>query len=128
MIVVTQTRPQVRAGGQRDLVDVTDDVVRAVAKSGVSEGRVEVFSPGPSTPIVVNERESGLVVDIRNAVDRAAAAPHGYDPGSTWVALPIAGGRLRLGMWQRVMMLELGEPQTRELVVNVVCDDAPARR
>ena len=53
-----------------DFVDITDDVQDAVTETGISTGRATVFSPTDTCPIVVNERESGLLKDIRRAVDR----------------------------------------------------------
>jgi secondary thiamine-phosphate synthase enzyme len=105
-----------------DFVDITDDVQEAVAEAGISTGRATVFSPTDTCPIVVNERESGLLKDIRRAVERVMQ--NGEQPptsvGSKSVVFPVVGGRLRLGRWQRLLLFELGNPQEHPVIVQVV--------
>ena len=105
-----------------DFVDITDEVQAAVAEAEIQTGRATVFSPTDSCPIVVNERESGLLKDIRRAVDRVVA--NGDPPpttiGSKSVVLPVVDGRLRLGTWQRLLVFELGEPREHPIVVQVI--------
>lgn len=119
-MMVAQTRRQVRAREAGGLVDLTHGVASTVAASGIVRGRVELFSPARAARIIVNERESGLLLDIKNAIERARDSAHDYDVGTSWVAVPVAEGRLQLGTWQRVMVLESEEPQARELIVNVL--------
>jgi thiamine phosphate synthase YjbQ (UPF0047 family) len=40
--------------------------------------------------------------------------------GSTSVVIPAVDGRLRLGTWQRVLLVELDEPARRSFLVQVV--------
>lgn len=104
-------------------MDLTDDVQTAVARSGIRAGRVTVFSPGADCPIIVNERESGLLQDIRGAVGRVRAAEaNGRSPavGAASVVLPVVDGRVRLGTWQRILLFELGRPGDRSAFVQVV--------
>jgi len=105
-----------------DFVDITDDVQAAVAEAGIATGRATVFSPTDTCPIVVNERESGLLKDIRRAVDRVVET--GDRPptsiGSKSVVLPVVQGRLRLGTWQRLLIFELGDPQEHPILVQVI--------
>lgn len=106
-----------------DFVDITDDVDATVAACGISDGQVTVFSESSSCALVVNERESGLIEDIRKSVDRLEAAgprSDGYLIGSNSVVLPAVQGRLRLGTWQRLLLVELERPDTRRIVVQIV--------
>jgi secondary thiamine-phosphate synthase enzyme len=106
-----------------DFVDITDDVQAAVTETGVSIGRATVFSPTDTCPIVVNERESGLLKDIRRAVDRVmdnGQKPAPTSIGSKSVVFPVVDGRLRLGTWQRLLLFELGDPEEHPVVVQVV--------
>ncbi|MGH2755871.1 MAG: YjbQ family protein [Actinomycetota bacterium] len=105
-----------------DFVDITESVQEAVAETRVRTGRATVFSPTDTCPIVVNERETGLLKDIRRAVDRVV--DDGERPpttiGSKSVVLPVVDGKLRLGTWQRLLLFELGEPDAHPLVVQVI--------
>jgi secondary thiamine-phosphate synthase enzyme len=106
-----------------DFVDVTDEVRTAIAGSGVRQGQVTVFSMERGCSLVMNERESGLMSDVRAALDRLGAQDvhtrHALI-GSTSVVLPVADGELRLGKWQRVLLAELEEPGVRSIVIQVV--------
>jgi secondary thiamine-phosphate synthase enzyme len=106
-----------------DFVDVTDDVRTAIAESGVRHGQVTVFSMESGCTLVMNELESGLISDIRAALDRLGASDiHSRHAliGSTSVVLPVADGELRLGTWQRVLLAELEEAGVRSIVIQVV--------
>ncbi len=106
-----------------DFVDITDDVQDVVRSSGVAGGRVTVFSPSDRCPIVVNERESGLLEDIKRALDRVGRGEEGAalsTIGSKSVVLPVVGGKVRLGTWQRLLLFELEGSHERSVVVQVV--------
>jgi secondary thiamine-phosphate synthase enzyme len=110
-------------GGVFDFVDITDDVENALAGSGISSGQVTVFTPDGSCVLVVNERESGLMKDIREAMERLQADCSSERKallGSASVTLPAVDGRLRLGVWQRLLLVELEEARTRKVVVQIV--------
>ncbi len=104
-------------------VDLTDEVQRALIESGISNGQVTVFSPETTCALLVNERESGLLEDIKRTITRLN--PNGAEQrtgmlGATSVVLPVVGGRVPLGTWQRVLLVELREPATRSVVIQVV--------
>jgi secondary thiamine-phosphate synthase enzyme len=104
-------------------VDLTDAIQEALEESGISDGQVTVFSPESTCALVVNERETGLLEDIKRTIDRLS--PNGDESragmiGATSVVLPAVEGRLRLGMWQRVLLVELEEPARRSIVIQIV--------
>ena len=106
-----------------DFVDITDDVIKAVEEAGIRNGRATVFSPHPKVTILANERESGLLKDIRRAftkLDAAGRPPHTLHVGASSVVVPVTEGRLRLGTWQRLLLVELGEPDERTIIVQIV--------
>ncbi|MDQ5815502.1 MAG: YjbQ family protein [Actinomycetota bacterium] len=113
----------VEAGVEFGFVDITDEIQNAIDEAGLEQGQASVFSPTAGCPLVINERESGLLVDIRNVVERLGDSS-GADPkgliGSPSVVLPFVDGKLRLGTWQRVLLLELNEPGIRPVVVQIV--------
>jgi secondary thiamine-phosphate synthase enzyme len=109
--------------GALDFVDITDEVESRLQASGIEEGMVTVFAPEQACVLVVNERESGLMADIRDTLARLESSDdtdHRAMLGSSSVVLPATDGRLRLGMWQRVLLVELEAPQERKIVVQVV--------
>jgi thiamine phosphate synthase YjbQ (UPF0047 family) len=104
-----------------DIVDITDDVRGATRSSGLSNGHVTISTPPGGCALVVNERESGLLEDMKAALDRMSSRIGDVTvgrPRST--VLPLVGGELRLGAWQRIMLVELEEPAERTVIVEVV--------
>lgn len=116
-----------------DFVDLTDQIRAAVQRCAVIQGRVTVFSPDQRCAILVNERESGLLQDIKAAISRMSngssgsdALPSGSDAlvGSSSVVLPVVDGELKLGTWQRVLLVEMGEASERTISVQIVGEKA----
>jgi secondary thiamine-phosphate synthase enzyme len=106
-----------------DFVDITDAVQAELTVSGIAEGQVTVFADSDACVLIVNERESGLLEDIRNAMRRLEGMGSANGKtllGSTSVVLPAVGGKLRLGIWQRLLLVELEQPDTRGVIVQVV--------
>jgi thiamine phosphate synthase YjbQ (UPF0047 family) len=101
-----------------DFVDVTDDVQSALTASGIASGQVTVFAPHRDCAILINERESGLHTDIRAALERLGGKSTVV--GSKSVVLPAMDGELRLGQWQRVLLLELDHAQERSIIIQIV--------
>jgi secondary thiamine-phosphate synthase enzyme len=104
-----------------DFIDITDEIQTALSDSGISDGQITVFSPHRACSLLLQERESGLLTDIEQTLARldTSTAAHGTLVGSSSVVLPAVAGRLHLGIWQRVLMVELDEPRERSVVVQI---------
>lgn len=129
-----------------DLLDVTDDVQRVVASSGVLEGIVTVFVPGSTASVTTIEYESGAVADLKACIERMAPRELFYRHDARWgdgngyshvraamlgpsVAVPVAGGRPALGTWQQILLCDFdNRPRTREVLVQVVGSNAAGDR
>lgn len=102
--------------------DITPNVQASVEESGIATGHVTITCP-EGAALVVNEVESGLVEDIKRALERSKSdAPDGSTPriGSASIVLPSTDGQLRLGTWQRVMLVELERACERTVTVQIV--------
>jgi thiamine phosphate synthase YjbQ (UPF0047 family) len=109
--------------GAPDFVDITEEVSAALARSGIRDGHVTIFSRDRACSLLVQERESGLLVDIEQALRRlgaVAATDRLTLVGSPSIVLPAVGGRLHLGVWQRVLLVEHDEPGARAVTVQIV--------
>src|SRR5204862_2309278 len=105
---------------RQEIIDVTDEVARAVEQSGVREGIVLVSAMHISASVFVNDHESGLWDDILKWLEGTIAPwdPQRYRHNETGednaaahlrsltigheVIVPITGGKLDFGPWQRV--------------------------
>src|ERR1700716_3619048 len=117
----------------RAYVHITPQVEEIVNKRGVKEGMALVSAMHITAGVYVNDNESGLIEDIDKWLEKLAPfnknyAHHqtGEDNGDSHlkailvhhqVILPVTGGKLDLGTWQRVSYAEFdGQRQKRVLV------------
>ncbi|HEX8938969.1 MAG TPA: secondary thiamine-phosphate synthase enzyme YjbQ [Candidatus Limnocylindrales bacterium] len=116
-----QTRElTIRTGGRRGLFDLTDECARFAA--GTGDGLLHVFLPHATAGLVVMELGAGSEEDLLASLDRLlprddrwrhrhGSPGHGADhvvpllaPPS--VTIPVVGGRLALGTWQSIALLD----------------------
>ena len=124
-----------------EFIDLTDRLERLVADAGVRYGILNVQTLHTTTAVVVNEHEPMLLADFQGLLERAAPGDARYrhdDPTArtvnvtaaerpnghahcralllpSSVSLNVASGRLLLGQWQRVFLVELDGPREREI-------------
>jgi secondary thiamine-phosphate synthase enzyme len=125
---VTTSRP-------RELVDVTDAVVRAVVELGIRQGAVLVASPHTTAGVTINEGyDPDVAGDLVRRLERLAPREGEGDRHAegnsdahlavalvgTSVLIPVVDDGLRLGRWQRVFLLEWDGPRSRRLLVSAV--------
>ena len=123
-----------RTTQQYETIDLTADVARLVAETKIEEGLCSVYVPHATAAIVINENDDpNLCTDLLDAL--AKLVPEGVwrhdrvdhngaahikaamlGPSET---IPVRGGRLLLGTWQAIMLLELDGPRQRRVVVTV---------
>lgn len=101
-------------------VDITGSIEAALADSGIRNGQVTVFAPHDGCSLLVNERETGLLTDLEAALGRLKDAWPRSVVGSPSLVLPALEGKLGLGVWQRVLLVELEGPGHRPVVVQVL--------
>jgi secondary thiamine-phosphate synthase enzyme len=118
--------------------DVTEQVARLVAESGVQEGLAVVSLTGSTGAVTTIEYEPGALADLRRALDAVAPANDDYAHNARWgdgngfshvrsallkpsLAIPILDGRLHVGTWQQIVVINLdNRPREREIVAVVV--------
>jgi secondary thiamine-phosphate synthase enzyme len=138
-----------------EFVDLTDRVALMVATRGLRIGLVNIQTRHTTTAVVVNEHEPLLLADFELALERIAPVGGGYahdDPAIRQVnlapgersnghahcralmmpssaVLNVCDGRLQLGQWQRLFLVELDGPRTRHVSVVLigVFDDEPGK-
>lgn len=118
-----ETTRSYRTEEELDFVDITDDVREIVLSSGIRSGRVTLFSSATGCSLLANEHESGLMRDIRRAVAKLEAGGGTRDLlhiGASSIVIPVVERELRLGTWQRLLLVELEAAADRPIVVQVV--------
>lgn len=126
-------------------IDLTELLAERVRRSGVSEGMVTVQSRHTTAAVVVNENEPFLLEDLADLLERwapegapyrhndlaerEAPLPHEKPNGHAHaralvlgasVCLNVAEGKIDLGQWQSVFLVELDGPRRRTVSVQVL--------
>ncbi len=113
-------------------VDVTSSVEEMVGSAGVVEGLCVVSASHTTVAVIVNEYVLDLMQDLERWIEQKAPTSSSYDhPGNadahlraalfgSSVTLPVAVGKLTLGTWQSVILLEFDGPRQRTVNVQVV--------
>jgi thiamine phosphate synthase YjbQ (UPF0047 family) len=118
---IHQSERTVATSAAPDFIDITDEVSQELAGCGVATGHVTVSAP-PGCAIVINEFESGLISDLKRTIGNIADGDGRPVVGSGSVVVPATEGRLMLGRWQRLLLVELEQATTRSIAVQVVGD------
>jgi secondary thiamine-phosphate synthase enzyme len=114
----------IRTGSGPVVHDVTDDCERFVTSAGgPAEGLLHVFVPHATAGVAILETGSGSDADLLATLDRLlptdvqwrhrhGSPGHGRDhvmPALVppYATVPVVGGRLALGTWQRICLVDL---------------------
>jgi secondary thiamine-phosphate synthase enzyme len=124
--------------GNGDTRDLTPEAARVVRESGAVSGILTLFVSGSTAGLTTIEFEPGAVADFRRLFDEIAAADREYRHHLTWgddnghahvraallgpsLTVPFAGGKLTLGTWQQIVLVDFDtRPRERALVAQVV--------
>lgn len=112
----------VHTGSER-VVDITERVARFIPDAAA--GLLNVFVPHATAGVAIMETGSGAEADLVEALQRLlprddryrhrhGSKGHGADhvlPAivSPSVTIPVSGGRLGLGTWQRIVLVDLNQ-------------------
>jgi secondary thiamine-phosphate synthase enzyme len=132
-------RFEVSTRGNAHVVDISGQVNQVVADSGIREGILAVFAVGSTAGITTTEAEPGLLNhDLKAFFERIAPEDLYYKHEETWhddnghahvrasalgpsLAVPLVDGRLTLGTWQQIVLIDFDtRPRRRDVVVQVV--------
>ena len=119
--------------GEIDFVDLSSRVEDIVRKSGVKNGLAHVFAPHATGILILTENESGLLNDIKDALERLIPKRGSYQHPSNAHShlrsallcpdrtLPIVDGRVAFGTWQSLLFVETDVyPRKRTVIVQVI--------
>jgi secondary thiamine-phosphate synthase enzyme len=136
-VAVRTTEIRLSTQGDGDTIDITRSLASAVAEAGVAEGQVSAFVRGSTAAITTMEFEPGGVHDLKALLDRLVPATGDYEHNrlnhdtnshahqrASLVGpselVPVQDGRLALGTWQQVVLLDFDDrPRERTVVIQV---------
>jgi secondary thiamine-phosphate synthase enzyme len=124
--------------GNGHVVDITAGVESVVRTSGVDRGLVNVFATGSTVAVSTMEYEPGGVQDLQALLDRLIPARGDYEHNvrnhdtnahahlraaviGPSESIPLVDGRLALGTWQQVVLIDFDDrPRQRTVTVQVL--------
>ena len=124
----------VRTSHQNEWLNITAEVQKIVAASGIAEGICVVFVPHTTAAVTVNENaDPDVPHDVGLALDRISPDRrefrHGEGNSSAHtktslvgpsLTLIVTGGKLLLGTWQGIWFTEYDGPRTRKVHVRIL--------
>jgi secondary thiamine-phosphate synthase enzyme len=137
-MAVLQKSFRVSTRGHGDVLDVTAQVTRIVAESGVQQGIVNIAGVGSTLGVTTLEFEPGCVADLRRALEQIAPAAGDYAHNARWGdgngyahlrsalvgtarSFPVTGGQVGIGTWQQIVLCDFdNRTRDRQVLVTVV--------
>ena len=125
-------------------IDLTELIQENLDNCGIKEGYVLVYSRHTTAGIVINENEPLLIKDMYRYLERLASPADEYEHNDFEVRtvnmcddecanghahlqhltigcsehVPVMDGALSLGQWQRIFLLEMDRPRTRQVTLQ----------
>ena len=124
--------------GHCDIVDITSEVTKQVADSGIENGTVTIFVTGSTAGVTTIEYEPGLVADLKEMWGRMVPEKIPYHHDQAWgdgngyahvraallgpsLVIPFVNKRMVLGTWQQIVLLDFdNRARSREVVVQIM--------
>ncbi|MCE5333965.1 MAG: secondary thiamine-phosphate synthase enzyme YjbQ [Desulfobacteraceae bacterium] len=120
---------QIRTPAHSAAVDITDQVAARMRSAGVRDGVCLVYTPHTTAGLTINEgADPDVMADVLDALDRLVpwSGPYKHVEGNSAahvksiltggsVQVIIDAGKLVLGTWERIFLLEFDGPRTRKV-------------
>src|SRR5687767_8174932 len=122
---------RVKSDHLKQVVDLTDRVNALITKRKMTEGLCGLFLTHTTACLTTGEVGEGTEKDLLDIVEQMIPKidfRHGHDPSHAWshmassilgpsLTVPISDGKLLLGTWQSVLLVELDGPRERNVHV-----------
>ncbi len=122
----------------REYINITSEVDKVLAKSGIQEGFILVSAMHITAGVYVNDAESGIIRDIDEWLDKLAPQGPNYQHHRTGevngdshlksllihheVIVPVTKGGLDLGPWQQIYYAEFDGQRRKRLIIKAIGD------
>jgi secondary thiamine-phosphate synthase enzyme len=136
--MVISKKLTLQTNGNGDTIDITPGVERAIKETQLASGVVTLFVVGSTAALTTIEYEDGAVNDLSRAIERIAPRGMEYEHHLRWgddnghshvraalvgpsLSIPFVGGRLTLGTWQQIILIDFDtRPRQREVVAQIL--------
>jgi len=133
-MLVHTTEIEVQTNGHGHTIDLTPDAEHWLRGLNGGEGQLTLFVPGSTAAITTIEYEPGALRDLEEALERLAPSGREYHHDRRWgdgngfshlraavlgpsITVPVAEGKLLLGTWQQLVLVECDVRDRRRSIV-----------
>ncbi|ALA58399.1 hypothetical protein NITMOv2_1982 [Nitrospira moscoviensis] len=125
---------RVHTGRVKEVVDLTDRIESLISRAQIADGLCTVFVTHTTAAVTTGEIGEGTEQDFLEVAEQIIPRirfRHLHDPSHAWshmaasllgpsLTIPVSGGKLILGTWQSIMLVEFDGPREREVHVAVI--------
>lgn len=118
---------------QKQVVDITDEINKIIQEGKLQNGLCNVFITHSTASVSVADLDPGTDLDLLDALSEMLPKlpyRHPHDPShvgdhimSTIIGpsltIPVENGQLALGVWQRLVVIELNGPRDRTILITL---------
>ena len=122
---------------RRKIINITNDVQKAITESGVKEGLVLVNAMNITASVFINDDESGLHSDYERWLEKLAPekpynqyAHNGFEDNADAhlkrtimgreTVCAITDGRLDFGTWEQIFYYELDGKRNKHALIKII--------
>lgn len=128
------TRLSIQTSKKKEVIDITDLINQELEKQNFKEGVCNLFLTHTTASLTTADLDPGTDQDYLDAFEEMIPKlhyQHPHDPShapdhilpsliGTSLSLPVENGKLVLGIWQRVILIEFDGSREREIVINLL--------
>jgi secondary thiamine-phosphate synthase enzyme len=118
--------------------NITDDVIKVVKESKVTNGFCNVFAKGSTSAVIISEYEKGHIKDLFKALELIAPSAIYYEHHKAWnddngkshvracflqhhLTMPIINNVLCISTWQNILLINLDtRTRNREVIISIL--------
>ena len=120
-----------------DVINLTQKVSKIVENMNIKEGQVLLFISGSTAAITTIEFESGVLNDLKQAIERLVPENIHYEHNLRWgdgngyshvrasllgpsLTVPLNNGKMILGTWQQIVLIDFdNRPRNRKILIQI---------
>ncbi|MCD6448378.1 MAG: YjbQ family protein [Thermoplasmata archaeon] len=127
---------EVRSERRGEYIDITTEIEKMIDKSEVKNGVVIIHELHTTAALTIQENDTSVHEDTKEIMDRLVPLDreyrHSYEGNANAVAhiknqifgsnlaIPVIDGKIALGTWQRIFLIELFETRHRKIAVSII--------
>ena len=137
---------ELQTKGEFDFIDLTEESEKFIQKSQIKNGLVNFQTLHTTCPLFLNENEPLLLEDFKNHLEKLSPKNLKYNHNDftqrtvnvcedecknghshcqalhlpSNLTLNILDGKLQLGQWQRIFLVELDKPKLRKVQIQIL--------